>query len=409
MKLSREEEAMLGGKLGYPVQKSMEILVALGEIYEAEKMVPVTHAHLVGFLVREGVRPFVEEMAAKGARFIIPATANFVSFDLQRWREMGIPEEYHAEQMALLKAYEQMGAIISPTCAPYQVGHAPGLGEHVSWAESSAVIFANSVLGARTNREGGPVPLAAAITGRTPFCGYHLDEKRWGEVRVVVTTELRGNTDFATLGYFTGGIVQERSPVFTGITGSVSRDQLKFLGAALATSGAVTLFHVAGVTPEAPTEAAAFGGKKPDETIEFGRRELEQTAAELSAAAGNGLDMVVIGCPHASINEIKTIAGLLEGRRVHSGVAFWVLTSVPVKAYAERAGYARTLAEAGVQIICETCPLVMPDDYFPQHGHRTFATNSAKMAFYLRTHNVMMPHYGPLERCVDAAVSGVWR
>lgn len=258
MMLTKEEKAMLGGQSGYAVQKSMEILVALGEIYEAQKMVPVSHAHLVGFLTHEGAGPFIQEMANKGAKFTVPATGNFVTFDLLHWKEMGISEQLFKEQMAILDAYEKMGAIISPTCTPYLVGHAPRMGEHIAWAESSAVIYANSVLGARTNREGGPVPMAAAITGRVPMCGYHLDKNRRGQVKIVVTTTLRSITDYATLGYFTGKIVQERSPVFFGIPGGVSCDQLKALGAALATSGAVTLFHVIGVTPEARTERDAF-------------------------------------------------------------------------------------------------------------------------------------------------------
>ncbi len=413
MKLTREEELMLKGKEGYAVQKSMEILVALGTIYEAEKMVPVNHVHLTGLTIDPGESGglFISEIAAQGARFRVPATGNILSLDPHRWREMGISEQVFKEQMELLSAYEKMGTIISPSCTPYLIGHTPRPGEHVAWAESSAVIYANSVLGARTNREGGPSTLAAAITGRVPCYGYHLDENRRGAVRVVVETGLEGTTDYATLGFFTGRIVQDKVPVFSGISRRVSNDQLKSLGAALATSGAVSLYHVLGVTPEARTERAAFGAKKPGDhqTVRFGKIELEETLAELSKATERKIDLVVTGCPHVSITEIREIVRLVSGKKVHPSAEFWVLSSGPVKAYAERAGYAGVLENSGVKLLSETCPLLIPASLYLKREYRTMATNSAKMAFYIPAIRGLTPHYGSIERCVEAAVNGVWR
>jgi len=413
MRLTKEENDMLAGKYGYPVQKSMEILVSLGECYNAEKMIPITSAHLlpnIGMLGKGGAL-FIQEIADRGGKFVVPSTTNPSSIDPSAWKEFGISEEFADEQIKLNKAFTDMGTFLCDTCTPYVVGHVPRMRDHVAWNESSAIIFANSVLGARTNREGGPSALAAALTGRVPEYGYHLDQNRYGDLRILVTAKLEHLHDYGTLGFFTGRVAEDRVPVFAGTPASVSWDELKLLGAAAATSGSVTLYHVVGITPEAPTEAVAFGGKKPQEwpTVEFGEKELRETEESLSKATAREVDLVAFGCPHASITEIREIARLLSGRKLKSGVELWVSTSRIVKAYAEMMGYVDIIEASGARVTCHTCPLSPYEGFLEDLGHRTIATNSPKLACYVGQGQDVLPYYGSLERCVEAAVSGIWR
>ncbi len=307
MKLTREENEMLEGKHGYPAQKSMELLVGLGECFDAQRMLTVTSAHLIAPAIPlcRATNLLMEEWAQKGARFTAFATLNPLSVDQQTWQDsdIGVSKETYKQQMAVIRALDEMGTFLSYTCAPYLVGHAPRVGQHISWSESSAVVFANSVLGARTNREGIPSSLASAITGRTPEYGYHLDQNRFGDLEIAVTTELHGIADYGTLGEFVGRIAGEKVPVLTGIPASVSWDELTQMGSQACTSGCTTLYHVAGVTPEAPTKEAAFGIKKKWPRFEFGQKELRQTEAELSKATTASVDVIVFGCPHVSVGQ----------------------------------------------------------------------------------------------------------
>jgi len=413
MRLTREEKEMLEGKYGYPVQKSMEILVGLGECYDAERMIPVASAHLLDSLsIGKAGALFNEEMADKGGKFVTFTDANPLSIEPYSWEDLGFSEGSVREQMAIIHNYTRMGLFLSNTCTPYLVGHYPRPGEHIAWSESSAVIFANSVLGARTNREGGFSSLAAALTGRVPEYGYHLDRNRYGDLEILVTANLKDIHDYGALGYFTGKVAKDKVPVLIGIPPSVSQDELKHLGAAEAASGSVALYHVVGVTPEAPTREAAFGPKKARdwETFELGEKELRETKELLSKATTRETDLVVFGCPHASIGEIKEIAQLLLGKKLNSGVELWISTSWIVKSYAEKMGHMDIIEAAGARILCETCPSAMPWGFLKGRGHKVAATNSAKLAFYLTggQHDLSM-HYGSTERCVEAATSGVWK
>jgi predicted aconitase len=275
---------------------------------------------------------------------------------------------------------------------------------HVAWGESSAVLFVNSVLGARTNREGGPTGLAAGMTGRTPEYGYHLDENRYGELKINVTVELKGETDYSTLGYFAGKIAQEKVPIFTGIPPSVFRDELKYLGAGLATSGSVSLYHVISVTPDAPTEEAIFGPKTigPSDTYEFGQKELKDTEESLCSEGFGAVDVVILGCPHVSIIQIRHYVELLSGRRVKDNVEIWILVSNVIKHYAEDLGYARALESSGCRLVSNTCPSPMPRGFFNERGFRAVATESAKMAFYVAITQNVRCRYGNLDEIIDA-------
>jgi len=404
---------MLEGKLGYPAQKAMEILVGLGECYDAERMIPVTSVHLTGSSLTGAGKAgtdFIREMAEKGGKFVVLTHTNPLSIDPCSWKEIGMSPEYVQEQQKLTDAFSRMGAFLCNTCTPYQIGHVPLFGGHIAWGESSALTFANSVLGARTNREGGASGLAAALTGRTPAYGLHMDQNRYGNLEIAVTTELNALHDYGTLGYFAGKIAQDRIPVLTGLKGSLGWDELKFIGASVATSGSVSLFHVIGVTPEAQTKETAFGpnNRKKLETFEFGRRELAETESSISKAEGREIDFVVTGCPFVSIREFKKISGLLAGKRIKSGLEFWILSCQLMKTYAGKMGYLNPIEESGAKVICEVCPSSLPREFLKRRGHKTAATNSAKMAYYMAGSQNILSHYGSLERCVDAAIHGFW-
>ena len=413
MYLTDEEQKMLNGEMGESVKKAMEILVALGESFGAKRMVKVKSTHMAGSSVvvaGDAGTKFVEDIQKKGGKFVTNVTTNPTAIDPDQWQEIGIDEEDFKLQTRLTNAYAKMGANTCNTCIPYLVGNLPRFGEHLAWGESSAVVFANSVCGARTNREGGPSALAAALTGRVPEYGFHLKENRYGKLQVDIQTELRDMTDYGTLGYFVGKIANQDTPVFTGMPENPSLDELKALSAGLAALGAVSMFHAVGITPEAATLEEAFGGKNPEKVIVFGDEEKKQAEAELNKEPSDLVDWVLIGCPNASVEEIAGVANALEGKKVHPNVTLWVTTAGSMYAMAERNGYIKTIEEAGGIIVRETCPfLARSRTIAPKKGFKTLTTNSAKMAYYAPGQFGLPAHYGNLERVMQAAISGVWR
>lgn len=410
MDLTPEEQRMLDGAYGKSVQKSMQILTSLGDIYGAERMIPIQSVHMPGssiVVAGEAATSFVEEMGDCDTHFSAFTTLNTGAMDMDRPQELGFSDETIRRQQRLTGAYCRMGGVACHTCTPYLIGHCPKQGEHVAWGESSAIAFANSVIGARTNREGGPAALAAAIAGRVPAYGYHLDENRRGEFLIHVDIPLGDIADFGALGYWVGTRVESGVPVFTGIPKDVTTDQLKALGAALASSGAVALYHVVGVTPEAPTQEQAFGGNVPKETWTFGQAEKDEAYAKLSKQQGQPVSLVALGCPHASINEIIQVAELVEGKKVKA--AFWLLCAQPVKHYAQRSGHAQILEAAGVTLVCDTCPVLgAMAEPMERIGMTAMATNSAKLAHYAPGQWKIPTYYGTTEQCVEAALKGVF-
>jgi hypothetical protein len=412
MYLTNEEEQMLKGEYGPAVQKAMQILVALGEIYEAEKMLLIRNVHMPGssvIVAGDAGTSFVKETAETGVLFKTYTTLNPAAIDLKRWRNMGIPEYIAEKQVKLTEAYRRMGAICSHTCTPYLAGNLPKIKEHIAWGESSAIVFSNSVLGARTNREGGPSALASALTGRTPLYGFHLKENRRGTILVRINAELKDVTDYGTLGYYIGSMCKEKTPVFKGIPRNVTLDQLKMLGAALASSGAAALYHVVGVTPEARTEEEAFQGDIPLETVDFGVKELRETEEMLSKATENQIDITCLGCPHSSIEEIREVAELLAGRKIHPDVKLWVCTSLSIKSIADRMGYTQIIEKSGGMVICDTCPVLAPTkEIVRASGYKTIATNSAKLAHYAPGQCNLSPFYGKVGICIESSIKGRW-
>lgn len=411
MKLTDQEQRMLNGEYGPSVQKAMQVQVQLGEIYGAEYMIPIKSVHMPGasiVVAGDGALKFIEKISENDTKFPAYTTLNTGAVDFDIPEDLGFDPEAVKCQKHLTCAYEKMGGVACHTCTPYFIGHVPMKGEHVAWGESSAIAFVNSVLGARTNREGGPSALAAAVTGRVPAYGYHLDENRKGNFIINVETELSDVSDFGSLGYWVGQRVESGVPVFTGIPSDVNMDQLKMLGAALASSGAVALYHIVGVTPEAPTLETAMGGNEPIATYTFTSVEMKEANGKLNKHQGQPISLVALGCPHSSLNEIIKVAQLLKGKIVKS--AFWILTSQPIKHLADRSGDAKIIEAAGAKLVIDTCP-VLGKMAAPMKklGMTAMATNSAKLAHYAPGQWNIPTYYGSTEECVNAALEGVFK
>lgn len=407
MKLTKEEQEMLDGRSGEVVQKSMEILVAVGEAYDAERMVQIGSAHLVGsnpVTAGKGGTAFIKEMSEKGGRFRAPTTTNPACLEPWAWKDMGFNQELYQEQVALSKAIADMGGLLCNTCTPYLIGHTPRMGEHVAWGESSAVLYVNSVKGARTNREGGPTALAGAITGKIPAYGFHLAENRYGELKIINNVDLKTDTDYATLGYFIGKIAQDRVPIITGIPHSISQDEIIYLGTPLGVTGSVSLYHIVGVTPEAPTEEEASGFRKitSSDTFEFGSRELKDTEDSLSTINPESADLAILGCPHASITQLREYAKALAGRKVKSEAEIWILTNSAIKKYAKDIGISDIIERTGARLVSNTCPGAMTPYFFNDRGYSKVATNSAKMVYYLSTAKDVPCYYGSMDKVIEA-------
>ena len=402
LELSTEERASLAGDFGPGARKAMEIVVALGRIYGARRLVSVGSVQVAGVSYRnlgEAGLEFLREWADQGARARVPTTLNPAGMDLHAWRELDFSESFAHRQQAVIEAYRRLGVRITCTCTPYLVGNLPRVGEHVAWAESSAVSYANSVLGARTNREGGPSALAAAITGRTAAYGLHLDENRRASLRVLVRCPVRTLSDFGALGYLVGRAARNRVPyfVFESQKETCSDVTLKSLGAAMAASGAVALYHAAGCTPEADQPNVLVSS--PETLIVD---DLQPAYAALNADVRQ-IDLVWFGCPHAGLEEMAQVVRLLGGRRVRT--ALWITTAREVRQRAEIEGLVAALEASGGRVVADMCAVVAP---MRELGFRTVATPSAKGATYLPSHAGLRVRYGTVERCVEAAVSGVW-
>ncbi|MDK2901941.1 MAG: hypothetical protein PWQ68_1991 [Thermoanaerobacteraceae bacterium] len=404
MKLTDEEKRMLDGEHGEPVKTAMEMLVAIGEIYGADRMIPVKSAHIAGLSLKtHGIAgtEWAEGMAKNGAKIKIPTTMNVIGVD--RSRDLGLPEEWTKNQLRIEQAYECMGCYGTSTCVPYYCGFIPRYQEHIAWAESSAVVFVNSILGARDNREGGPSALASALTGRTPLYGLHLDENRRGDILFKVEARLNDIADYGALGSYVGRKIGNKIPVFDGIKNPYL-EELVYLGAALASSGGVAMFHIVGVTPEAPTVEAAFGGKNY-ETVLITDKEIEEGKQKLTSAKDKKVDYVAIGCPHCSLRQIKEIAMLLENKKISKDVTLWVHTNVAIKSIASHLGYVKIIENAGGIMTQDLCTVLGNPEAL---GFKVLATNSAKMAFYAPGSNGLDVWYGNVQQCIDAAIKGYW-
>ncbi len=359
----------------------------------AEEFARVRSVHISGisyWTIGEAGLDFLEGMARE-ASFRVPATLNPAGMDLSRWADMGVPEGFAERQLRIVEALVRMGAIPTLTCTPYLAGNLPRFGEHVCWGESSAVAFANSVLGARTNREGGVKAVAAAVAGVTPLYGLHLRENRSPDLEVEATARVSGRTRFSELGYLVGSLSPSAVPVYRGL-GSPSADELKSLGAGGAASGGISIFHVPGVTPESPRP------REGADRVTVVDDDLDDVEESLSTT-GSEPDLVAIGCPHLSPLEILEVATLLEGRR--AAVPFWLFTSRAARAQLPN-WVEPALRRAGADLFVDTCMVVAP---LREAGHRVVATDSAKAAKYLRTLGGLEVVLAPLDRLISEYTS----
>lgn len=412
MRLTADEEAMRAGRRGEPARRALEMQIAVGDFFGAERMVPVTSAHLTGDpeSMGEAGLAFVEDLVHQGARFVVPTTTNSCNVDFDLYREFGQPEALAGQERRLRELIATMGGVLLTSCANYQALPPPRFGEHLAWGDTGTVIYANAVCGARSNFEGGPASYAAALTGRAPAYGMHLEACRQGTHLVEVRDQPASVSDWGALGVLVGRQLTNYwlVPVFAGLERPPDPDGLKQLGATLASYGSLAMFHLVGITPEAPTAAETFGGRTPRATIVVAPGDLDRTYRSF-VAERETVDLVVFGTPHLSIAEVRRLAGLLEGRKVSSGTMLVLTTSALVKALADREGCTRVIEGAGGRIAVGVCYYIMSArEMARRHGLRTLVTDSAKLANIIAAYG-----YNPIFRstleCVEAAVAGKLR
>lgn len=389
MKLTPEEERMLAGDRGHAVGKSMQILVALGRIFDAEGMLPVRKVQISGVSydnLGDAGLEYLRELSADG-RVRVPTTLNPAGMDTQAWAEMGIPESFALKQQEVVAVFERMGVNTTLSCTPYLIGSVPEHGEHIAWGESSAVTFANSVLGARTNKEGGPSSIAAALTGRTPAYGLHLDENRRPHVLVQVDAKVESRADYGALGMVLGERLNGDIALLAGVEGR-SWSHLKALCAALPTFGGAPIFHIEGITPER--------WQRPNRSIRIEQAEIDAAHASLDDGVEQP-DLVFLGCPHLSLEELEQIADLLEGRIVRGEL--WLGVAREIKERADALGISARIKAAGARIASDTCHVVAP----LRGRFDSFATNSAKGIYYGRAKNRFRSRFASMRECVEMA------
>ena len=388
MYLTKEEERIYDGEHGWANQICMKILVRLGELFSATRLIPISSAHISGVSYKtlgDAPAEFLKRLADADGKARVKATLNPQSFDPE-YLEKRLPKHIREKQFNILRQFEKMGFNQSLTCTPYYI-EKPKRGSHLAWAESSAVVYANSVLGAWTNREGGPSALAAAIIGKTPDYGMHKAENRKPNILAKVETPLQNEAKFGALGIYLGKILEDNIPIIQGLK-NVSEEKLKQLGAALATTGMVNMFHC---------DIHLEGGKMEKISVEAG--DIKRTIEDLSTSSKTKPKLVFIGCPHCSLNEIRQIATLIRGKTVEAGTEFWVCTSRYVKKKAE--DYVKKIEKSGGHVLTDMCTIV---SWTEMLGIKTIMTNSAKTAYYAPTLNKVETVFAPLKQCLKTVL-----
>ena len=399
---------MVNGEGGPAQALAMSILVRMADVYGATELMDISQAHIDSTIyLGDATLEFAERLASLGARVAVPTSLNVSGVDECGWKDWAVKPEWAAKAARQMLAYERMGAVPTWTCAPYQTHMRPVFGQQIAWGESNAIAFANSVIGARTERYPDLLDICCAITGRVPAIGLHLAENRGGDIclRLAgVPAELqRDDQFFAVLGHLVGKLADEHIPVIDGIVVSPAEDQLKALAAAAASSGRVALFHIVGVTPEAPTLEAAFLGRAPARTMAITVADLRAARRELTTADGRELDMVILGSPHFSLAEFGQLAPMVAGRRAHPRVRFLITSSRLMTERAREEGILDAILAFGAQITLDTCILASP--MLPPEI-RLLMTNSAKYAYYAPSLLNVRVTFGSLADCVHSAIEG---
>jgi predicted aconitase len=388
MELTQEEKDMLAGKQGNAVKQSMDILVSLGEIFGAKRLISVTSVQIAGVSYHnlgEAGLNYLSDLAKDGKVRVL-TTLNPAGMDLENWKTLGIPEDFAEKQIRVIEAFKKMGVIATCTCTPYFIGNLPHFGEHVAWSESSAVCYSNSVLGLKTNREGGPSALASALTGKTPEFGLHLDENRQAKVVVNVNAEMKTVPDFGALGYAIGKKIGNKVALIRGIK-KASVEQLKSFCASVATYGGTALFHMEGITPNKTTV--------PSESVEVTQAEIDKAKQDLND--DDPVDLVSIGCPHLSLKELGEVAHMLKGKKVKKDM--WICIARPVKKIGDQMGYTKMIEDSGAKIACDTCMVVAPI----KGRFKCLATDSAKGCFYGRGKNAFKVKFATIPELIEEA------
>jgi len=399
---------MLDGAHGPAPQLAMSILVRMADVYGARELMDISQAHIDSTIyLGDATLEFAERLASLGARVAVPTSLNVSGVDECGWKDWAVSPEWAAKAARQMLAYERMGAVPTWTCAPYQTRMRPSFGQQIAWGESNAIAFANSVIGARTERYPDLLDICCAITGRVPAVGLHLEENRGGQLLLrlvgVPAALQRDDQFFAVLGHLVGTLADDLIPVIEGITVTPAEDHLKAFAAAAASSGRVALFHVIGVTPEAPTLDVAFRGGAPGRRLDITVADLRAARRELTTADGRDLDMVILGSPHFSLAEFRALAPLVAGRRAHPRVKFLVTSSRLMKEEADKAGVLAPVVAFGAQITLDTCILASP--MLPPEI-KTLMTNSAKYAYYAPSLLNTRVTFGSLADCVNSAAAG---
>ena len=406
--LSAGDRAILAGEQGRAAQVAMQLVLRMAELQGARELLDVTQAHIDGCIYTgPAFLRFAQQLLDWDAKVCVPTTLNSISVDQRQWRALGIDPAFGEPASALGEVYMAMGAALSYTCAPYLLDSAPKAGEKIVWAESNAVVYANSVLGARTLKYPDYLDICIALTGRAPRSGSHLDEGRHASLLIEVEAPQQADDSFwPLLGYHVGLLAGSDIPLLCGLERSAAdSDALKAFGAAFATTSAAPMFHIAGITPEAPDVASALGGKAPSKHLRVSIADLLGSWWELNSAESTRVELVALGNPHFSAGELAALAQLCEGRSIHPETALVVTCGRAIHQQAAQAGHVATLERFGVRLVTDTCWCMLGEPVVPP-GSRTLMTNSGKYAHYAPGLVGRQVHFGNLAACVEAACTG---
>jgi predicted aconitase len=396
--LTPQQERAYRGEMGEALQFAMQILVEVGDAFGADRLVPIRSAHVLAHYssLHEAGIELLEELVRRGGRFAVPTTVNPASIDLENWREFGIPEDYAEKQFRLCRAFLKLGGIPCWSCTQYQFCNIPRPGEVLAWAESNAVVYANSVLGCRTNRIGAGLDVACAITGLTPRFGMLVDENRRAQIAFRIRVPHMSDLDYASVGYLIGKVAGARVPALEGLPHDVTGDQLKHLGAGAAAAGPVAMIHFVGITPGSDSLKKASKGSRL-ELVDIERKDLEQVEGELNQTDETP-DLVALGVPHLSIQELITLSQSLTGKRLKRGIEMWIYVSPHTYELAERSGIKGEIERTGARLTHSTDAEVSP---LRKLGFEVLMTNSSKLAAYASSEGELKVRYASLEKILQ--------
>ena len=411
MHLNETEKRMLAGENGKACELAMNIFSDLGDLYGAERMIAVSQVHIdmTLYMVDAGVE-FAERMADWGGQFAVPAQLNPASIDLIHHEKMRVPKELLENSRRLESAFLKMGAVPTWTCAPYQQGLIPSFGEQVAWGESNAVAFVNSVIGARTERYADLTDVCAAVTGMVPELGLHLTENRKAEILLTIAhlpvQTFNDSRIYPLLGFIFGEIAGDRVAAIEGVPRQVTGDNLKSFSAAAASSGAVGLFHIIGVTPEAPDIKTCFRNGKPKDTVVITREMIDSAETRLIQGACPMPDLITLGCPHYSVEEFIRLEKYLNSRKIKGGIEFWVFTSRKTYDAIKKKNLLAKIERSGVKIFTDGCSLQYPKKSW---NFTCAMSDSVKYANYCFSQTGLNVLFSGTRDCVETAISGELR